>query len=178
MKQSKTTPSASIPVQNIVYIKGKQYDASADSVCYKLKWRHIHTDKEGNKYLKFYDEVVYLDRPAPPSIPVKDELNDKTLWRDDNGFIAQGTGDNYKTFVDTNVNDDDIDDRERRTDEIIAAYNGTIVKGYNPAAMGELYKALQMVNVYYEDSDNYEDFGNMVSGSIDLIVKALSNAKI
>ena len=75
---------------------------------------------------------------------VKEPLGIDPLWRDDDGFIAQGTGDNYKTFADTNVNDDDIDDRERRTEQIISSFNGTIAKGYNPEAMEGLYKALEV----------------------------------
>ena len=45
------------------------------------------------------------------------------LWRDDDGFIANGHGDDYQTFADTNVNDLDIDDRERNTEFIITACN-------------------------------------------------------
>lgn len=136
------------------------------------------------------DAVAGKQQPQDTSTR-KDEYISKDLWRDDDGFIAQGSGDNYITFADTNVNDDDIDDRERRTDEIIEAYNGTIAKGYNPAAMEELYKALGIVTEklrlsleYWKvtkDGDNflqseYED--NMSCyGAVHNANKILENAK-
>lgn len=115
----------------------------------------------------------------------KDEYISKDLWRDDDGFIAQGSGDNYITFADTNVNDDDIDDRERRTDEIIEAYNGTIAKGYNPAAMEELYKALKNMYALTEEmgmimtSDQWtEKFRSKFNPIMTDTETALQNAKI
>lgn len=65
------------------------------------------------------------------------------LWRDDDGFIAQGTGENYKTFASTNVNDDDIDDREERAEQIIKSFNATYGKGINPEAVPQMYAALK-----------------------------------
>lgn len=44
-------------------------------------------------------------------------------WRDDDGFIAAGTGDDYVTFCDTNCNNLDIDDREANTAFIVKACN-------------------------------------------------------
>lgn len=64
------------------------------------------------------------------------------LWRDDDGFIAQGTGDTYKTFADTNVNDDDIDEREKRMEMVMLAFNNTYGKGVNPEGCEDMRIAL------------------------------------
>ena len=87
------------------------------------------------------------------------------LWRDDNGFIAQGIDDDYKTFADTNVNDDDIDDRERRADQLISAFNGTFSKGLNPEAFEEVVKLLtdslphlkELMEWWDRESESFED---------------------
>lgn len=144
MKQSKTTPSASIPVQNIVYIKGKQYDATEDSVCYDSMWRKIREDKNGNKYLLVNMMIIYLDKPNPlPSILVKDELDiTKGEWyvtKSSANSTAIATKTDYSMIA---IVADWRKERASNAKAICTAVNNTYGKGYNPAAMEELYKAL------------------------------------
>lgn len=92
------------------------------------------------------------------------------LWRDDDGFIANGHGDDYQTFADTNVNDLDIDDRERNTEFIITACN----------SYHDMYEALKEIEQFltsYEIFDRngrnmYED----ISDTFEIIQAALSKA--
>lgn len=95
------------------------------------------------------------------------------LWRDDDGFIAQGSGDNYITFADTNVNDDDIDDRERRTDLLISAFNNTYGQGIDPnqypqlkKQRDELLEAMRLL---------ISDYGNDTTESIEKAKAAIEN---
>lgn len=45
------------------------------------------------------------------------------LWRDDDGFIAIGSGDNYHTFADLDCSDLDISEREANKERLIMCWN-------------------------------------------------------
>lgn len=45
------------------------------------------------------------------------------LWRDDDGFLAIGKGDDYKTFADLDCSDMDIAEREANKDRVMDLWN-------------------------------------------------------
>lgn len=114
--------------------------------------------KEGQTYIGSPQILeIWKDQGRPSPLPASVGELPEHLWRDDDGFIAQGKGDTYKTFADTNVNDDDIDDRERRTDQIIAAYNNTYAKGINPESIPQLQEQNRVLREALENLFNAVD---------------------
>jgi hypothetical protein len=57
-----------------------------------------------------YDELKKWAAPGP-------------LWRDDDGFLASGSGDDYVTVADCDCNDRDINEREATKALIAHRYN-------------------------------------------------------
>lgn len=82
------------------------------------------------------------EQPAP-STPLKDEGYTKgKVWRDDDGFIAIGEGDDYKTFADLDCSDLDISEREANKDRFIKCWN-------------EFDGLKENAQLWYEQSVNY-----------------------
>ncbi|MES2287742.1 MAG: hypothetical protein V4547_18775 [Bacteroidota bacterium] len=63
--------------------------------------------------------------PQPDSTieGLQDKHTEWELWRDDDGFIAIGHGDNYHTFADLDCSDLDISEREANKDRLIMCWN-------------------------------------------------------
>lgn len=67
------------------------------------------------------------------------------LWRDDDGFLAIGSGDSYHTFADLDCNDLDIDEREANKERVIKAWN------CHDRFKSSLYGLMALYNSLYYD---------------------------
>ena len=97
------------------------------------------------------------------------------LWRDDDGFIAIGTGDDYKTFADLDCSDADIDERESNKDRMILCWNNF------DELVDTLKKSLQIIerlsDSYRSVANKHSDFTNGEFRMIQNVINKCSDEK-
>lgn len=97
-----------------------------------------------------------------------------SLWIDDDGFIASGSGDTYLTVADCDCNHLDIDEREQIKDEIVKRCNQfPKLKKQNAEYIEALRLALPYVQGAYECAFPDQEENDYVSEKI----KSLTNDK-
>lgn len=65
------------------------------------------------------------------------------MWRDDDGFLAIGKGDDYKTVADFDCSDMDIDEREANKLRMMSCWNGC--DGLRPDELHSFVKGVEWI---------------------------------
>ncbi len=84
---------------------------SCDRIIYEDEMKPEEYTNNGGYCPECFDEVNLIKLKHTPG----------PWWRDDDGFVASGNGDTYKTIADPNCSDLDIDEREANCRLIAAA---------------------------------------------------------